>query len=64
MSQQRDFYLFRAEEARIGADEALLDNVRDRWRRAEAAWTEMADRAERTETARAEREKVALSAIT
>ena len=41
MSQQRDFYLSRAEEARTGAVEAQLDNVRDRWLRAEAAWTEM-----------------------
>lgn len=64
MSQQRDFYLSRAEEARIGAEEALLDNVRDRWLRAEAAWTEMADRAGRTEAARNEREKVALPTVT
>lgn len=64
MSQQRDFFLSRAEEARIGAEESLLDNVRDRWLRAEAAWTEMADRAGRTETARAEREKVMLPTVT
>jgi hypothetical protein len=60
MSQQRDFYLSRAEEAKTGAEEALLDNVRDRWLRAEAAWTEMADRAGRTEAARSERERAAL----
>jgi hypothetical protein len=60
MSQQRDFYLSRAEEARMGAEEAGLDNVRDRWLRAEAAWTEMADRAGRTEAARSERERAAL----
>lgn len=59
MSQQRDFYLSRAEEAKTGAEEALLDNVRDRWLRAEAAWTEMADRAGRTEAARSERERAA-----
>lgn len=55
---QREFYLSRAEEARTGAEVALLDNVRDRWLRAEAAWSEMADRAGRIETARNEREKV------
>jgi hypothetical protein len=54
---QREFYASRAEEARAGADAAQLDNVRDRWLRAEAAWTEMADRAGRIETARSEREK-------
>ncbi|MGN6357754.1 MAG: hypothetical protein ACTHLU_09780 [Novosphingobium sp.] len=59
MSQQRDFYLSRAEEARTGAEAAQLDNVRERWLRAEAAWTEMADRAERTEAARSERERAA-----
>lgn len=64
MSQQRDFYLSRAEEARIGAEEALLDNVRDRWLRAEAAWTEMADRAGRTEAARNERERAILPTVT
>jgi hypothetical protein len=57
---QRDFYISRAEEARTGADEALLDNVRDRWLRAEAAWNEMAERAGRTEHARSEREKATL----
>ena len=57
---QREFYVSRAEEARVGADTAQLDNVRDRWLRAEAAWTEMADRAGRIETARSEREKAAV----
>ena len=64
MSQQRDFYLSRAEEARIGAEEAQLDNVRDRWLRAEAAWTEMAARVGRIEAARSEREKVVLPTVT
>ena len=56
---QREFYLSRAEEAKAGADAAELDNVRDRWLRAEAAWNEMADRAGRIEEARSEREKAA-----
>jgi len=56
---QREFYISRAEEAKAGAASALLDNVRDRWLRAEAAWNEMADRAGRIEEARSEREKAA-----
>ena len=44
---------------KAGAASALLDNVRDRWLRAEAAWNEMADRAGRIEEARSEREKAA-----
>jgi len=38
------------------AERATLDNVRDRCLRAEAAWIAMADRHERVEAARAERE--------
>ena len=48
-----DMYIQRASEARADADAALLDNVRDRCLRAEAAWKAMADRAARTETMRA-----------
>ena len=53
MSAQQQFYLDRAEEARRDADAATLDNVRDRCLRSEAAWTEMAARAGRTQTMRA-----------
>lgn len=53
MSAQHDFYLERAEEARAGASAATLDNVRDRWLRAEATWSEMAARSRRGETMRA-----------
>jgi len=49
-----DMYIQRASEARADADAALLDNVRDRCLRAEAAWMEMAMRAERTEKMRAD----------
>ena len=42
------FYRDRAEEARLAADAATLSLVRDRCRRAEAAWTELADRAAAT----------------
>ncbi len=52
MSAQHEFYLARAAEARADADAATLDNVRDRCLRSEAAWTEMAARAERGEKMR------------
>jgi hypothetical protein len=48
-----DLYIQRAAEARADADAAVLDNVRDRCLRAEAAWKAMADRAARTESMRA-----------
>jgi hypothetical protein len=48
----RETYLARAAEARAQADAAMLDNVRDRCLRSEAAWSEMAARAERTERMR------------
>lgn len=51
--KDREVYLLRAEEARAQAQEATLENVRERCLRAEAAWMEMADRAERTEKMRA-----------
>ncbi|HET9810727.1 MAG TPA: hypothetical protein VFP53_03400 [Sphingomicrobium sp.] len=49
----RETYLARAAEAREQADAATLDNVRNRCLRSEAAWMQMAERAERTETMRA-----------
>ena len=52
--KDREVYLLRAEQARAEADAATLDNVRDRCLRAEAAWMEMAMRADRTERMRAE----------
>ena len=52
MSVQREFYLERAEEARASAAAATLDNVRDRWLRAEATWAEMAARSARGEKMR------------
>jgi len=53
MSAQSEFYLERAAEARAVAVAATLDNVRDRWLRSEATWTEMAARSERSEMVRA-----------
>ena len=62
--KDRDIYMLRAKQARTEADEATLDNVRDRCLRAEAAWMEMASRAERTEKMRADQlaAKAALAA--
>ncbi len=48
----RETYLARAAEARAEAEAATLDNVRHRCLRSEAAWAEMAARAERTEQMR------------
>jgi len=52
----RETFLARAAEARKDAEAAKLDNVRERCLRSEAAWSEMAARAERTETMRAARD--------
>lgn len=49
----KETYLARAAEARADAEAATLDNVRERCLRSEAAWAEMAARAERTEKMRA-----------
>ncbi len=57
MSTHLDFCISRAEQARSDAEAATLDNVRDRCRRSEAAWTELAERAQRTERLRAASEK-------
>jgi hypothetical protein len=52
MSNQHEFYLERAAEARRIASTATLDHVRDRWLLSEASWTEMAARSERNEKMR------------
>ena len=44
MSQTFDFYDTRARAAQEAAEEAVLDNVRDRELRSAAAWRGMADR--------------------
>lgn len=50
-----------AARCRVDADAAPLDNVRDRNLRAEAAWLAMAERQERVDSARAEREGAVIS---
>jgi hypothetical protein len=52
--KDRELYRLRAEQARAEADAATLENVRERCLRAEAAWMEMAVRADRTEKMRAD----------
>lgn len=52
MSGQQEFYLERAAEAKASAGAAMLENVRNRWLRSEATWTEMAARSARGETMR------------
>ena len=44
-----DFLRAQAEKARADGEAATLDNVRERFRRSEAAWTQLVDRAERSE---------------
>jgi len=56
MSSPSLAYRDRAAQAHQEAEAATLNNVRDRALRAEAAWTQMAERAERVDAARAERE--------
>lgn len=51
-SPQLAFYLARAAQANADAEAATLDNVRDRCRRSEEAWTLLAERAQRTEKMR------------
>ena len=51
-SPQLQFYLARAAQANADAESATLDNVRDRCRRSEEAWTLLAERAARTEKMR------------
>lgn len=49
-------YREQALKAQSDADAATLENVRERNQRAADAWTQMADRQERTDRARAVRE--------
>ncbi len=47
---------FQAEKARVDAGATTLDNVRDRCLRSMEVWLDMADRAERIASERAERD--------
>lgn len=52
MSTTSEFYLARAAESARDAENATLDNVRERCRRSEAAWRSMAERIARGEAMR------------
>jgi hypothetical protein len=54
MSVTSDFYLARANECSREAEASTLDNVRERYLRAEAAWRAMAGRLQRGEQLRDE----------
>lgn len=56
-SSSLQFFLARAEQARAEADAATLDLVRERCRRSEAAWSDLADKAQRGERLRIEDQK-------
>ncbi|MEO7276849.1 MAG: hypothetical protein ABIW33_02365 [Sphingomicrobium sp.] len=47
-----DFFLARAEQARVEGEAAILDHVRQRCERSQAAWNALADRADRSERMR------------
>jgi len=51
-SSNLQFFLTRAEEARVEAEAATLDHVRERCRRSEDAWNALADKALRSEQLR------------
>jgi hypothetical protein len=53
-SSNLQFFLARAEQARVEAEAATLDHVRERCRRSEAAWSVLADKAHRSEQLRIE----------
>ena len=63
MADNPEFYRARAEDERKSGDAATLDNVRDRHRRAEAAWVAMAVRTERTQILRATREAATAASV-
>lgn len=52
MALTYEFLIARAEQAANEAEEATLDNVRRKALRSEAAWRDMADRAQKTDRAR------------
>jgi hypothetical protein len=56
-SSNLQFFLARAQQARVEAEGATLDHVRERCRRSEAAWSALADKAQRGERLRIEDQK-------
>jgi hypothetical protein len=60
--RESQFFSTRAAQSQAEADAATLDNVRERALRAERAWSVMAERSLRSETARDVREAAAAAA--
>ena len=56
-SSNLQFFLARAEQARVEEEAATLDLVRERCRRSEAAWSALAEEAQRGEQLRIEDQK-------
>ena len=56
-STNLDFFLARAEQARVEGEAATLDHVRERCARSEAAWAALAHKAERSERLREQEAK-------
>lgn len=57
ISNSLQFYLDRAQQARTEAEEATLSHVRERCRRAEAAWSSLAQKAARAQLGRREKDQ-------
>jgi hypothetical protein len=53
-SSNLQFFLDRAAQARVEGEAATLEHVRERCHRSEAAWTSLAQKAQRSERLRAE----------
>ncbi|WP_394270395.1 hypothetical protein [Qipengyuania sp.] len=62
MSQTFEFYDARAREAAQEAQDAVLDNVRDRNLRAEKTWRSLADQAHKIRSEREKAESLRLAA--
>ena len=56
-SSNLQFFLARADQARVEGEAATLEQVRERCRRSEAAWAALAHKAERSERLREEEAK-------
>jgi hypothetical protein len=57
-STHLQFYLARAAQARAEGEQATLAHVRERCYRSEEAWSQLADRAARSEQLKLEQEKI------
>lgn len=64
MADNPNFYRQMADQERRNADSSMLDQVKERCLRAEAAWIAMAERAEKIRAQRTEREQERAEAIT